>query len=76
MVEKTELTEHKLEGVLWREYDLGTRVYRIERPVRYWTREGGTTHRVQDAEGVVHIIPIKNTIIRYAKEPGFHPCLH
>lgn len=68
------LTEHKLEGVLWREYDSGGRVYRVDRPVRFWTREGGTTHRVQDANGVVHIIPIEGVIIRYAKEPGVDPC--
>lgn len=74
MSEETELTEHKLEGVLWREYDLGFRVYRIDRPVRFWTRKGGTTHRVQDATGVVHVVPITNAIIRYEKEAGVHPC--
>lgn len=40
---------------LWREYDFGGRVYRIESPKTLWI--GTTTHRVLDAAGVVHCVP-------------------
>lgn len=54
----SDLKEIDLAGVEeWREYDWGNRVYRIEKPVRVYTREGGTTHRVVDADGVVHCVP-------------------
>lgn len=43
----------------WREYDLPgrTTAYRINRPKLLITREGGSCHRVLDAEGVVHCLP-------------------
>lgn len=41
----------------WREYDFGGRIYRIERPVSVHFRDGGTTHRVVDSDGVVHCVP-------------------
>lgn len=43
----------------WREYDIPGRdkPYRIEKPVALITREGGTGHRVVDADGVVHYVP-------------------
>ncbi len=31
--------------------------YRIDNPVALYRREGGTTHRVVDVEGVVHCVP-------------------
>lgn len=40
---------------LWREYDFGGRVYRIEGPRKLWL--GKTTHRVQDITGTVHCCP-------------------
>src|SRR5690242_11181670 len=40
-----ELTAHDLTPELWREYDWGGRVYRIENPKTLYTRPGGTTHR-------------------------------
>lgn len=40
---------------LWREYDYGGRVYRIENPVTLWI--GNTSHRVLDAAGLVHCCP-------------------
>jgi len=46
----------------WREYDYSGRVYRIDTPRRLWI--GATTHRVQDATGLVHCVPA----------PGFHGC--
>lgn len=41
----------------WREYDFGGRVYRIVTPVSVEFREGGATHRVIDADGIVHCVP-------------------
>jgi hypothetical protein len=46
----------------WREYDFvgedgKPRVYRINHPIAFYYREGGTTHRVVTAGGVVHCVP-------------------
>ena len=41
----------------WREYDFGGRVYRIDKPTKVQFREGGATHRVTDAVGIVHCVP-------------------
>jgi hypothetical protein len=46
----------------WREYDFvgedgKPRVYRIDNPIAFYYREGGTTHRVVTAGGVVHCLP-------------------
>lgn len=41
----------------YREYDYGTRVYRIYKPVALYYRKDGTTHRVVDDQGVVHAVP-------------------
>lgn len=55
----TELKEYNLAGTEeWREYDFSGRVYRIENPVTLWFRPGGTTHRVLDAKGVTHCVPV------------------
>lgn len=64
----------KLEGVLYREYDYGGRVVRIERPVELWC--GDTTHRVLDARGVVWCVPapgFHGCVLRWEKEPGIAP---
>lgn len=42
---------------MWREYDFGGRVYRINDPQRLITSESGTTHRVVDSGGIVHCLP-------------------
>lgn len=49
----------------WREYDFGGRVYRIENPVSVEYRDDSSTHRVTDANGVVHCVPA----------PGFRGCV-
>lgn len=54
-----------LSDELYREYDLITRVYRIDNPVALYTREGGTTHRVLDANGIVHCV----------SAPGYFGCV-
>lgn len=43
----------------YREYrDLKNNVtYRIDNPVAFYYREGGTTHRVIDSDGLVHCVP-------------------
>ena len=42
---------------LYREYDFGGRVYRISDPVGLYIRDGGTTHRVVDVDGMTHCVP-------------------
>ena len=38
-------------------YDLKSDiVYRIDNPVAFYFREGGSTHRVVDANGIVHCV--------------------
>lgn len=61
---------------LWREYDFGDRVYRVENPQTLFMREGGTTHRVLDAEGVVHCVPApgrEGCVLRWKNREGEHP---
>ena len=59
------LQEFDLNMELWREYDFGGRVYRIELPLTLYYRAGGTTHRVLGSDGVVHCLPV----------PGAHGCV-
>ena len=41
----------------WREYvQPDGRAYRIINPVALYYREGGSTHRVVDSEGIVHCV--------------------
>ena len=55
------MKELNVAGELWREYEFGPSdnrtVYRISNPVTVFYREGGTTHRVVDDVGVVHLVP-------------------
>jgi hypothetical protein len=67
-----ELKSGDLSDELWREYslesDFGTRVYRIDNPKTLYWRVGGSTHRVVDAAGVVHLLPgpgYRNCVIRW-----------
>jgi hypothetical protein len=65
------LSKHDLVGYLWREYDFGGRVYHIDRPVELYTATEGTTHRIVDAEGTVHVVPAVGyfgCVVRYRKE--------
>ena len=45
----------------WREYDFSGRIYKIDKPMIVEFREGGSTHRVTDAEGIVHCVPAPGT---------------
>lgn len=55
----------------WREYFWpGTgRTYHITNPVGLYRRDGGSTHRIVDTEGVVHCVPCgpqcPDTVIRW-----------
>lgn len=71
----SELVEHPLNEV-WREYDFDGRIYRIEAPVTLIYREGGSTHRVVDTEGVVHLLPgpgYRGCVIRWLSDDATKP---
>lgn len=51
------MNKHALTDEEYREYDFGGRVYRINKPVALYYREGGETHRIVDSEGIVHCVP-------------------
>lgn len=53
-----------LTGESYREYDFSGRVYRIDNPKTLYYRVGGSTHRVVDANDVVHLVP----------GPGYRGC--
>jgi hypothetical protein len=56
----SELKTLDLRGVEeWREYEFGKDrvVYRIVNPVEVQFRDGGSTHRIVDADGVAHCVP-------------------
>ncbi len=62
----------------WREYQQADgSVYRVWHPVALYRREGGTTHRVVDSEGVVHCVPCgslhPNVIIRWKNWDSSNP---
>ena len=59
------LKEFDISTELWREYDFGGRVYRIDFPKTLYYRTGGTTHRVVDSKGVAHCVPV----------PGAYGCV-
>jgi hypothetical protein len=63
---------------LWREYDIPGRdkPYRINTPQLLYLREGGTTHRVLDSEGVVHCVQTVGNggcVLRWQNRPGTDP---
>ncbi len=65
-----------LKDELWREYDFGGRVtaYRILDPVSLFV--GATTHRIIDAEGVVHCVPtvgVNGCVLRWLPRDGSNP---
>jgi hypothetical protein len=64
---------HDLTPELWREYDFGGRVYRIDNPKTLYTRAGGTTHRVEGPDGVVHCLPAPGhlgCVLRWKQKDG------
>ena len=53
----TDIKPSDLTAEEYREYEFGDKVYRISDPQQLWARSGGTTHRVMDADGIVHCVP-------------------
>lgn len=69
-----------LSDELWREYDMqsdfGSRTYRIDEPKTLVFRVGGSTHRIVDSKGVVHLLPgpgYRNTVIRWQPRDASNP---
>lgn len=61
---------------LWREYDFGGRVYRIDEPQQLYVRVGGTTHRVLGSDGIVHCVPapgVSGCVLRWQPKAGKPP---
>lgn len=74
------LKEFDISHEIWREYDFTGggvhRIYRIENPKLLFIREGGSTHRIVDANGVTHLCPgpgFRGCIIRWKNPPGEKP---
>lgn len=68
----SDLTEKDISSEVWREYDFGGRVYRIEMPKKLYSRAGGTTHRVVDESGVTHCCPapgVDGCVVRWKADP-------
>lgn len=69
----SDLIEKDLTVELWREYDFGGRVYRIEKPAKLFYRDGGSTHRVVDGDGVAHCVPapgVNGCALRWKQAEG------
>lgn len=50
----------------WREYVFATGpVYRIDNPKTLYLKDGGTAHRVMDANGVAHYVPAGWRVLRW-----------
>lgn len=70
------MNKSDLAGELWREYEFGGRIYRIENPQHLYCRNGGTTHRVIGEDGVVHCVPAPGhcgCVLRWMPRDASHP---
>jgi hypothetical protein len=69
-----DLISNSLVDEEWREYELeGGKIYRINEPQTLVIRRGGTTHRIIDSAGVVHLLPgpgVRDTVIRWKVKEG------
>lgn len=71
-----ELKSWDISCEMWREYDFGGRIYRIDAPLQLFMRIGGTTHRVVDSNGVVHCVPApgkEGCVLRWRNLDGNMP---
>lgn len=69
----SDLKETDISNELWREYDFGGRVYRIDAPQKLFLRSGGTTHRVVTTDGVAHCVPapgVQGCVLRWKQAVG------
>ena len=58
----------------YREYEFGGTTYRVTAPRKLWI--GSTTHRVLDAEGIVHCVPApgeKGCVLRWKPKDAGEP---
>jgi hypothetical protein len=70
-----------LEKEEWREYRFsndsgGTVVHRIDAPETLYMRPGGTTHRVLDSAGLVHVVPapgLRGCVLTYKPKDKADP---
>jgi hypothetical protein len=72
------MDEKDLTDELYREYDFNGRVYRINSPVKLFIRKGGTTHRVVDADGLVHCAPAPgqgDCVLRWKTKDAAQPVI-
>lgn len=61
---------------VWREYDFGYRIYRIDNPLTVEFRAGGETHRVVGSDGVVHCVPapgVNGCVLRWMPKDAKTP---
>ena len=73
---KQELQEFDITCEEWREYDFQDRIYRIVNPQKLFIREGGSTHRVIDSDGVAHCVPVpgnKGCVLRWLNKDKSNP---
>lgn len=73
------LKEFDITCELWRSYDIPGRDgrYTISNPQKLFIREGGTTHRVLDSEGIVHCVPAPGNcgcILTWKNKDPEKPC--
>jgi hypothetical protein len=62
----------------WREYDFGNgRTYRIEKPVKVHVKrkENGDSHRLIDAAGIRHYVPVGWIGFRFGGKWGVQPAV-
>jgi hypothetical protein len=75
------MTVSSLSSEEWREYEFGPPdarfTYRINHPVKLYVRNGGSTHRVSDQDGVVHCLPApgkERCVLRWKNKAGMPEC--
>lgn len=74
----SDLIKSDITNEIWREYDFGGRVYRIENPISLYRRPGGMTHRVTSYVGatdtiVAHCVPapgVDGCVLRWTSKDG------
>lgn len=70
------LIEKDLTVELWREYDFGGRVYRIDNPKKLFLRNNGTTHRIVTENNITHCLPapgINGCVLRWKSREDNKP---
>jgi hypothetical protein len=77
------LLTYDLSDEAWREYEwypsegFSQRRYRILNPQKLYISSSGTTHRVSDADGIVHVVPTVGRfgcVLRWKNKSGIPEC--